>query len=487
MKKRLLKKVALRQEKEVCNLIYKLTLQEMECSYEREFYRLKNTNINQRINDIFQADKKQHDDLLVNKIWNLRFPSVRRFKPSNITKKFHYYIFRGPGERYKWNPFLYFLERKLDFYSNYNIQSIKDLNKRKPYLKYKGIKYRKTYIIFCKYLYDNYTLQTDKIEYRNILSSDERLAIFDTGSLTRYEEYLDDCRFLSLYKSVARTMSEDKEVDSQSLEAASSLIEYYKSKVEESSKWADTVFGKEFIHADSMILDDCPSGCEKYTGFHRTYLCYAELLKKFSNWLECAKLIKKYYGSSHGYSKTIYECIIFHLRLGVFYYRSKMDYFGRFLYDLYICMRTKIEWYFYDSEEISSSAIDDAINFNYWLWEQGIERVNNGQLTIGEFYTWYTAKLIVPRKSEKSRESLFNFKYKYLGYYDNSDNEFINYSYYKLDLINTFVKIIRNHKGLFTKKLGDVRTMPLPKLLPKSPKLLPKSPKLGLLIMSKKL
>ena len=150
-------------------------------------------------------------------------------------------------------------------------------------------------------------------------------------------------------------------------------------------------------------------------------------------------------------------------------------------------MRTKIEWYFYDSEEISSSAIDDAINFNYWLWEQGIERVNNGQLTIGEFYTWYTAKLIVPRKSEKSRESLFNFKYKYLGYYDNSDNEFINYSYYKLDLINTFVKIISDHKGLFTKKLGDVRTMPLPKLLPKSPKLLPKSPKLGLLIMSKKL
>lgn len=467
MKKRLLKKVALRQEKEVCNLIYKLTLQEMECSYEREFYRLKNTNINQRINDIFQADKKQHDDLLVNKIWNLRFPSVRRFKPSDITKKFHYYILGGPGERYKWNPFLYFLERKLDFYSDHHIQSIKDLNKRKPYLKYRGIKYEKYMIAYSAYFYYKFArkiLRIGKIKYRNILSSDERLAIFDTGSLMRYEEYLDNCRLLEFYESAAHSISEEKGSNHQSLEAVSSLTKHYNSKVKENYRWADTVFGKEFVHADDIgLFDDCPSGCERYTGFHRTYLCYAELFKKFSNWLECAKLIKKYYGSSHGYSKTIYECIIFHLRLGVFYYQSKMDYFGRFLYDLYTCMRTKIEWCSYNIEEISPSAIDDAINFNYWLWEQGIERVNKGQLTIGEFYTWYTSKLIVPRKSEKSRESLFNFKYKYLGYYDNSDNEFINYSYYKLDLINTFVKIIRNHKGLFTKKLGDVRTMLLPK------------------------
>ncbi len=493
IKKRLLKKVALRQEKEVCNLIYKLTLQEMECSYEREFYRLKNTNINQCINDIFQADKKQHDDLLVNKIWNLRFPSVRRFKPSDITKKFHYYILGGPGERYKWNPFLYFLERKLDFYSDHHIQSIKDLNKRKPYLKYKGIKYEKYMIAYSAYFYYKFArkiLRTDKIEYRNILSSDERLAIFDTGSLTRYEEYLDDCRFLSLYKSVARTMSEDKEVDSQSLEAASSLVEHYKSKVKESSKWANTVFGNEFIHADRLILDYCPSGCERYTGFHRTYLCYAELLKKFSNWLECARLIKKYYGSSHSYSSKIYEYVIFHLRLGMLYYQGKMEYFGRFLYDLYTCMRTKIKWFSYSSEDVSSNAIDDAMNFNYWLWEQGIERVNNGQLTIGEFYTWYTSKLLVPRKQSKDNlESLLKLKYKHLGNDENDDsgNDFIDYAYYKIDLIGTFLKIIGNHKKLFTKNIGDVRTMSLPKLLPKPPKLLPKLPKLNLLIVNKKL
>lgn len=471
MKKRLSKKVALRQEREVWNLIYKFTLQEMECSYEREFYRLKNVNINQLIGELLHA-KKEHDDPLVKEIWNLRSPSLKRFKPSDITSfdRFYYYACGGPGERYKWNPFLYFLERKVDFYSDHNLQSLKDANKRKPYLHYKGIKYQKYMIAYLAYYFYKFMrkiLRGDKIEYHNISSSDERLAIFDVGSLTRYEEYLDNRRLLEFYESAACSIIsalEKEERDSKNLEVISSLVEHYKSKVKENYRWADTVFGKEFVHADSIgLFDDSPSGCERYTGFHRTYLCYAELLKKFSNWLECARLIKKYYGSSHGYSSKMYEYIIFHLRLGMLYYQWKMDYFGRFLYDLYTCMCIKIKWFSYNSEDVSSSAIDEAINFNYWLWEQGIEKVNEGELTIGEFYTWYTSKLLVPRKQSKDNlESLLKLKYKHLGN-DDSGNDFIDYAYYKIDLMGTFLKIIGNHKNLFTKNIGDVRAMSLPK------------------------
>ena len=167
MKKRLSKKVALRREKEIWNLIYKFTLQEMECCYEREFSRLKNVNVNQLISELLHT-KKEHDNSLVKEIWNLRSPSLKHFKPSDITSfdRFYYYACGGPGERYKWNPFLYFLERKVDFYSDHNLQLLKDANKRKPYLHYKGIKYEKTYS--CNICYGiSFIVQFCKANERN--------------------------------------------------------------------------------------------------------------------------------------------------------------------------------------------------------------------------------------------------------------------------------------------------------------------------------
>lgn len=127
-----------------------------------------------------------------------------------------------------------------------------------------------------------------------------------------------------------------------------------------------------------------------------------------------------------------------------------MNQLNRFLYDLYVCMRTKIDWYSYDCNKISCCAIDDTINFNYWLWQHGIEKVEKGEFTIGEFYAWYTKKILLYTTKQY--------------YYHSLDCPFYMRGKWKRDRLKVieFFTSVKRHKSFFTEHFGDVRKMPLP-------------------------
>ena len=84
------------------------------------------------------------------------------------------------------------------------------------------------------------------------------------------------------------------------------------------------------------------------------------------------------------------------------------------------------------------------------MWQHGIEKVEKGEFTIGEFYAWYTKKILLYTTKQYYHHSL--------------DCPFYMRGKWKRDrlkVIEFFTSRVR-HKEFFTEHFGDVRKMSLP-------------------------
>ena len=100
-------------------------------------------------------------------------------------------------------------------------------------------------------------------------------------------------------------------------------LSYYRNEVDRDNENVYIQLGERFLGGHYICLTARDSvGYEEYVGFHRTYICYAELLKKFSNWLNSVELLQKFCGDS---KNAVHKFIIFHLKLGADFYREKNE------------------------------------------------------------------------------------------------------------------------------------------------------------------
>lgn len=451
MKKRLTKKkfknrLALLREE-----AYKLISDEAIIGYQRVFTELKERNINQAINNVVKDKTKINN---IHELWNLRRLVAIKDVDSNIIvqlSKLDNFYQKSFSRKEIWNPFLGILEDISKPYFK------KGEFGRKPTHKPEKTK-KKRIAMFRACVAEVFKRQCEKnnkVEYSfGELAKNKYVGMIKTAALKPYEAHLDNERMLNYCKTfqselhklpLPLSLASEK---SKRKKMVDFFLSYYKNEVNRGNENVYIQLGERFLGGHYICLTARgPVGYEDYVGFHRTYICYAELLKKFSNWLNSAKLLQKFCGDS---KNAVHKFIIFHLKLGADFYREKMNQLNRFLYDLYVCMRTKINWYSYDCNKISCCAIDDTINFNYWLWQHGIEKVEKGEFTIGEFYAWYTKKILLYTTKQYYHHSL--------------DCPFYIRGKWKRDRLKVieFFTSVERHKRFLTEHFGDVRKMPLP-------------------------
>ncbi len=448
MKKRLTKKKFKSRFEHLREKAYKLISDEAIIGYQRVFTELKERNINQAINSVVREKTKGNN---IHELWNLRRPVAIKDVSRNIiaqsSKLDNFY--RGFLVRREiiWNPFLGILEDISKPYFKKGKFGIKPTHKPEKTKKKRMAMFRAC----VAEVFKRQCTQKNKVEYAfGKLGKNKYVGIIKTAALKPYEVHLDNQRMLDYCKALQSELHKlplPPRLASQKNKIVDLFLDYYTEKVNRGIRDAEVYLGERFIRSRYPVLDGDSVGYEEYVGFHRTYICYAELLKKFSNWLNSAELLQKFCGDT---KSAVHKFIIFHLKLGADFYREKMNQLNRFLYDLYVCMRTKIDWYSYDCNNISRCAIDDTINFNYWLWQHGINKVEKGEFTIGEFYTWYTKKLLLCTTRQYYHSSL-DCPFYMRGKWKRD----------KLKVIEFFTSDVR-HKSFFTEHFGDVRKMSLP-------------------------